>query len=394
MKHSRHPFTRRTFITFATAVASSMIGCSSTGSTRSAGNGQPFNGSVLIVGAGPAGMAVAHLLKQRGVPFQLLEASGVVGGRTRHNLDFTDYPLSLGAEWVHVEAEILDEIVNDESVTVTTQLTAYDSSARVDYYANGEIESLSLDDSDLKFSGSSWLDFFTTYLLPGIADQIMYDTQVVDIDYSGPGVRITDSTGGIYVADLAVVTVPLAVLKRGDIEFTPALPAAKQQVIDTANVWSGLKVFIEFDDPFYPAFVAFEDSETDEGQRLYYDASYGQQTSANVLGLFSVGKQAERYQALSDTALLTQILAELDAVYDGRATASYRRHLVQNWNAEPFAAGAYLADVSATSVSRRLAEPVADKLLFAGEAYTSFDDWGGVHAATRSAAEAVDWILS
>ena len=39
---------------------------------------------------------------------------------------FTDFPISLGAEWIHVEAEILDEIVNDPSIAVSTQLTSYD----------------------------------------------------------------------------------------------------------------------------------------------------------------------------------------------------------------------------------------------------------------------------
>ena len=39
-----------------------------------------FKGSVLIVGAGAAGMATAYLLEQLGIDYQLLEADTSYGG--------------------------------------------------------------------------------------------------------------------------------------------------------------------------------------------------------------------------------------------------------------------------------------------------------------------------
>lgn len=56
------------------------------------------------------------------------------------------------------------------------------------------------------------------------------------------------------------------------------------------------------------------------------------------------------------------MLAELDEVIDGQATRSYQRHIVQDWNAEPYVGTAYLADVPSLSISRRLAVPVPDRL--------------------------------
>lgn len=158
-------------------------------------------------------------------------------------------------------------------------------------------------------------------------------------------------------------------------------------------MWSGLKAFFVFDEQFYPAAIGFADSDTADGQRLLYDAAHGQDTDLNVLGIFSVGAQAEVYQAMSDDELVADVLGELDAAFDGAASRSYVRHLVQNWNDEPFAGAAYLEDDAPTRISRRLAEPLNDRVSFAGDAYTSFDDWSSVHTAARSAIEAVDRIL-
>lgn len=381
---------RRAFLVQGAAGVSALVaGCSRPAPTATP---LPPGGRVIVVGAGPAGMTAAHRLRQAGVDFQVLEAAAVHGGRIRHDLDFTDFPISLGAEWVHVEPEILDEIVNDASVDVATRLVAYDPNDQIGYY-DGELSLGSISGYlDLKFVGSSWLDFFNTYILPGIQNRIVFNTPITRVDYSGSLVQLTAADGSRYEADRVIVTVPLRLLQRRDIEFVPPLPEDRLNTIDSANVWSGLKAFIEFSEKFYPTALEIEGDGSD-GQRLYYDAAYGQDTDANILGLFSVGSYAERYQALLPDRLLHGLLGELDEIFDGAASASYVKHLVQNWNAEPFAGAAYLADQESWLTSRRLAGSVGGRVLFAGDAYTRFDDWSSVHTAARSAAQAVEELL-
>lgn len=382
---------RRSFLVFGAAgLAALLAGCASRDADVVALPGE----RVVIVGAGPAGMTAAHLLRQRGVDIAILEAASTHGGRIRHNLDFTDFPISLGAEWVHVEAEILEEIVNDPSIEVTTELVAYDPADIAGYYDGTLILGPIGDTADLKFVDSSWLDFFNKHIVEGIEDAMIFDTQVTTIDYSGDVIRLTDANGGSHEADKVIVTAPLKVLQRGDITFVPGLSDERTEALANADVWSGLKVFVEFEEEFYPAALQFPDSETADGQRLYYDAAYGQDSDANILGLFAVGVQAESYQALSDEELLERILSELDEIFDGAATPSYVRHLVQNWNDEPFAGAAYLADNAPSSTSTRLSGSVDGRVFFAGDAYTSFDDWSSVHTAARSAADAVEDLLS
>ena len=57
--------------------------------------------NVLIIGAGAAGITAGHLLAERGVDFEILEASSTHGGRVRKVDDFVDFPIDIGGEWIH-----------------------------------------------------------------------------------------------------------------------------------------------------------------------------------------------------------------------------------------------------------------------------------------------------
>ena len=353
-----------------------------------------FSGTVLIIGAGAAGMSVGYLLAQKGVNFLILESSTTYGGRMKQTTQFTDFPIALGAEWLHVRERILREIVNDPDVQITTQTQKYDSQDTVGYFDGDTLTFERIGKiRDRKFIGSTWFDFFDTYIVPHIRTKMKFNTQIVLVDYQDDKVILTDNNGSKYEADKIVVTVPLKILQDGDIQFIPALPKAKLTAINQATVWGGIKIFLEFTEKFYPTYLNFPDSETNEGQRIYYDAAYGQNTSSNILGLFAVGKQAVPYQALSGTKLRDYILRELDAVFSGIPSRTFVKYIVQNWNDEPFIRSAYLADVAPSRISRILSTSVDQKVFFAGEAYTQEDDWGGVHNATRSARDAVLEIL-
>lgn len=356
------------------------------------------NERVIIIGAGPAGMSAGHLLAQQAIDFQILEASNTYGGRIKHDTTFSNFPISLGGEWIHVANSILPEIVNDPSVNISTQTQGYASSDLVQYWDGSSLTNTSLGAfggiSDLKFVGSSWLHFFETYVLPNIQSRITYNTPITAIDYSGDQITVTASGGESFTADRVIIAVPVKIIQNNMISFTPTLPGNKQQAINNVVVWGGFKAFFKFTNKFYGAYLELPDSETSDGQRVFYDAAYAQNTSDNILGLFSVGLQAEQYQNLSGNAQRDYILNELDSIY-GSNTASnnYIDHIVQNWNAEPYAQAAYVRDQENYNSVAALGESVNGKLYFAGDAYTTGDDWSSVHTAARSAKRAVEELL-
>ncbi len=350
-----------------------------------------FDGSVLVIGAGAAGLTAAYLLKQKGIDVQVLEANSYYGGRMIRNTDFADFPIPLGAEWLHVEPGIFDDIVNNNSVQVNINTTPYKN----DDYALYEGMQISMRDVgftiDQKFVNSTWFDFFKEYIVPSVQSAIAFNKVVQSIDYSGERV-IVSTSNDTFSADKIIVTVPVKILQSGMVTFTPQLPKNKVDAINAVNVWDGCKAFIEFSEKFYPAAVAFNIPEA-EGQKLYYDAAYGQNTSKNILGLFAVGTGTLPYVNLSDDDLIAYMLNELDGIFDGKASANYVKHLFQNWNAAPYANGAYVSDEENWRNVRTLGEYVGNKLFFAGCTYTTGEDWSSVHTAGRSAIRAVNALI-
>ncbi|MEO1021965.1 MAG: NAD(P)/FAD-dependent oxidoreductase [Bacteroidota bacterium] len=352
-----------------------------------------FSGSVLIIGAGAAGLTAGYLLNQRGIDVRVLEASSVYGGRMKRTMDFVDFPVPLGAEWLHVERGIFNEIVNNPSVQVDTKTTPYDPT--VDY-ALFEGEQIPMADFgfsiDQKFIGSSWFDFFERYVVPSVESSITYNEIVQSIDYSNQTILVRTSDGE-FEADRVIITTPVKLLQTGSISFNPELPESKRTAINEVTVWDGFKAFIEFSQKFYPAAVGFTITPETAGQKMYYDAAYGQNSDRPVLGLFTVGSGTLPYRELSDDALIDVMLTELDELFDGLASEYYVQHTSQNWNTEPFAQGAYVYDHENWRRVRTLGQSVDNKLFFAGTAYTTGEDWGSVHTAARSAIRAVNEIL-
>lgn len=389
--------TRRQFLKVcgALGLAVPLIGCgdSDDSGAGASGGGDEDGPRVIVLGAGVAGLSAAHLLGRSGVDVRVLEASSTYGGRIRSTIEFVDFPISLGGEWLEAPAVELPRILGEPDVEIDVELVPYEADDPVAYF-DGELTIEELGEFDsLNFVDASWFEVFDRYVVPGVIDTISFDTEVVEIDHGDEVVRLTDTAGEVHEADHVIVTVPLRVLQEERIRFVPELPDRKRRALRDAQVWGGIKAFFEFDERFYPAWVSFPDSETATGQRNYYDAAYGRDTATNVLGLFAVGTGAEPYQERLGDELRDHVLGELDEIFDGAASPAYVRHIVQDWSEEPFIGQAYLADTADWTLPPVLQEPIGDRVLFAGEAYTSHDDWGSVDDATRSARDAVDRLL-
>ena len=131
-------------------------------------------GSVIVVGAGAAGMSAGYLLAQRGIDCTILEAGPTHGGRIRTADDFVDFPIPLGGEWLHDEPEVLADIVADDAVGIGIELVGYEPDEEFGFWDGADLTSGPLGEyPDLKFVGATWLDFFDTYVVPGIAEALL-----------------------------------------------------------------------------------------------------------------------------------------------------------------------------------------------------------------------------
>ncbi len=203
---------------------------------------------------------------------------------------------------------------------------------------------------------------------------------------------LTDATGGEWTADRIVVTAPMKILQDGDIDFEPGLPPGHVDALERANIWTGMKVFVEFTEQFWPVWLDAKDQDGVDGQHLWYDASYGQDPdAARVLGLFTVGDMSAPYQAVDPgDELRDLVLAELDPLFDGVPSRTYVQHVSQNWADEPFVRAAYLADSADTDISQVLGQNIGPRVFMAGCGYTREFDWSSVHTAVRAARDCVE----
>ena len=399
--------------------------------------GPSFQGKVLIIGAGAAGLYAGYILKSKGIDFQILEASSNYGGRLGKLTGFANFPIDLGAQWMHGR----NSLVSDLAKKSDTQITLDDSNEK--YWFNNELvsslprdineifeeeenvpdvsfadfavqngygdeykniveaiagdsgadashisaywkiieeENWNSGDDDFKFE-ETYFDLIEKQIAIHVQDQIQLNTAVKQIDYSGPITQVTDTNNNVYTADKVIVTVPITILKSGDIEFVPTLPTEKTTAFSKIGMDAGMKVFLKFSSKFF-------DENIIGGSicAAYADDSIGKAQDDNILLAFIMGDQAEYLTSLgSDSAITNALLQELDTMYNGQATASFVASHVQNWTTNPFVRGAYSYSTVGMGDARKVAsETVTKKLYFAGEAMNLNGHHQTVHGAMET----------
>ncbi|HMZ07370.1 MAG TPA: FAD-dependent oxidoreductase [Anaerolineales bacterium] len=221
---------------------------------------------------------------------------------------------------------------------------------------------------------------------------IRLGTVVETIRYGSQGVEVKTSAG-VFVADKAVVTVPLGVLKQASIKFEPPLPESKQDAIDRLAMGVLNKVYLKF-----PAVFWDKDVETISyvGERLgeWCDwLSFTPFTGQPVLMAFHGGEKGFALEDLSDDEIVAGAMQTLRVMF-GEDIPEPEGVLITRWGKDPFSFGAYshIPPFASGDDYDALAEPVDDVLFFAGEA-TSREYPSTVHGAYLSGVRAAEEIL-
>ena len=222
---------------------------------------------------------------------------------------------------------------------------------------------------------------------------IQYNIQIKSIDYSAAKVQLTDQAGNIHSADKVIITVPLAILKAGDIRFTPALPAVKTNAISNIGMGYGMKIILKFSSRFWAADLGslYAANQVPE----YWCPSEGK-GSDHVLTAFIMGEKAEYLSGLGAGAIPV-VLADLDNIYgSGVASAALVDSHIQDWSKEPFIKGAYSYATAGDVIAQRqaLAAALDKKIYFAGEASHTAGHNSTVHGAVETGARAASEIVS
>lgn len=232
-------------------------------------------GSCVVIGAGAAGLGAAHALAAAGVDVTVLEARTRIGGRV-WTADVWGERLDLGASWIHgLTRNPLTQLASDAGATLAPtdytnwvvrdgdgQLVAPSERPRafldvvsIEHEYGADVEWLHPDveeeGKDLRGGDALFPNGFVEVFEPLLGGfELELGVLVTRIDTTPTGVVVT--AGNVRrVADAVVITVPLGVLKAGDIDFDPPLEPDRLAAIDRLGMGTLDKVYLRFDHAFW-----------------------------------------------------------------------------------------------------------------------------------------------
>lgn len=401
---------------------------------------------VVIVGAGAAGIAAARALNKAGVDALMLEARDRIGGRAWTVASGEGFPIDLGCGWLHsADSNPWREIADaggwkvDQTPPPWSRPTLPKGAptpeqaefGRAIGEFRGSLEEFSETGADTPASaylkpGDRWnplLDAVSGYYSGAPLDRVSlrdlarYDDsginwRVVDgygalvcdyarglpvrlncavriIDRSGTRLRI-DTSDGVLDAAFIIVTLPTNIIAGMPVLFSPALP-------EKADAASGLplgladKLYLSLEDAgeFNEESRAFGRMDRTE-TAVYHFRPFGRPEIEAYFG----GDLAARLEAEGQHAFVDFATAELVALYGSDFAKRVKPLAFHGWLTDPFARGSYsYAKVGHADDRARLAEPVEDRIFFAGEA-CSRSDYSTAHGAYRTGIDAAEQIIA
>ncbi|XP_066344588.1 polyamine oxidase 5-like [Miscanthus floridulus] len=190
-----------------------------------------------------------------------------------------------------------------------------------------------------------------------------------------------------FVADAAIITVPLGVLKANIIEFEPELPREKLSAIADLGVGIENKIALKFNTVFWPN-VEVLGRIAPTSNACGYFLNLHKATGNPVLVCMVAGRFAYEMEKLSDEESVNFVMSQLRKMLP-QATEPVQ-YLVSRWGSDPNSLGSYSCDLvgKPADLYERFCAPVGN-LFFAGEA-ACIDHSGSVHGAYSSAIAAAE----
>ncbi|PPL20269.1 flavin monoamine oxidase family protein [Microterricola pindariensis] len=257
----------------------------------------------------------------------------------------------------------------------------------------GDLAAHGLDDDTIEGDEVVFPDGFdrlAAHLATGL--DVRLEQVVTRVEWTPEGVTVR-SEQGAFMADRAVVTVPIGVLRSGDLAFEPALPESLVRAIGSFQMNNFEKVFLRFPTKFWDdgVYAIRQQGEASAWWHSWYDltALHGVPT----LLTFAAGPCAIETRDWPTGRIVESVLDALRGLYGDRVETP-EHVLITDWRDDPFAQGsyAYLKPGGNVEDHDALASPVAGVLHLAGEATWS-EDPATVTAALRSGHRAAENIL-
>ena len=411
---------------------------------------------VIVIGAGIAGLAAARRLVELGYETIVLEADSAPGGRIKTDWSLgapfevgagwihgpEGNPISELADAAEAKPFVTDDenyrvfAANGDAVSTDDIEAGYErledlyaaiddefdadqalsramarmggklgsdpmidwmSSAYTEFSTGGSIDKLSAYyfDEDGVYPGEDvvLLNGYDAIIKQMAGDlDIRLNTRVTSIAYEKGDGALVSTDKGDFESSFVICTVPLGVLKAGDIEFDPPLPKSHRRGIDKIGMGNVTKLALKFDEVFWPEDVQYFGLMTETRGRWNYLLNYRTFSEENILLGLCVGGYAEKAEAMSDQDMVADCMQAVRTMFGAEAPEP-SGYLATRWSTNPNSRGAYSYSAVGSKPEHYddLAKPVADTILLAGE-HTGFEYHATVHGAYLSGLNAAQII--
>lgn len=380
---------------------------------------------VVIVGAGAAGISAAKALRRHGRSAVIIEARDRTGGRA-----FTDtalgVPYDAGAQYIHwaernpwkaiavemgvaladderrpgrfllfadgrpmPEADLrrrrgsfglldrrLDEIGAD-----APDLSVADAVAGLDPETAaiaGSALLLSLGEDAARISVKDYQQLWSgdDFIVPsgygalvsryGADLDIRTGTPAREIRWDGAGVAVETASGTVR-ARAAIVTVPVNVLKSGDIRFTPALPQTTRDALDGLGMGALTKLALKLDRARFDLGEGTMLLEAGRPERMLLIELFPDNRDLAIA--MCGGDYARELARLGKAGATDHVTSLLVSMLGQDVRGVIGASSFPAWWTDPFAQGSYsVARPGRLSAREHLAEPIGGRIWIAGEA--------------------------
>jgi monoamine oxidase len=415
-----------------------------------------MSSTILVIGAGAAGLMAARRLAAEGFSVTLMEAATIPGGRI-HSFSipgFTGF-VEAGAEFVHGDLPITLQLAREAGVSLVpthhSQMTADSEKADVPFHWDELMEEMArlgedrpiAEFLDTHFPGEKYARlrrsvqrFAEGYDLADLATvstkalfkewsgeedsseyrvdggygrlvdylvrecrrlgaNLHFGSPVTEVRWQAGNVEVMTAGDQRFTAERLIVTVSLGVLPG--IVYVPSVSNVMQAAA-AIGYGSVIKILLEFRVPFWrelrPGAQTLFILSAQPVPVWWTQADEG----STLLTGWLTGENMRRFQALDPQERLERCLSSLAAIFS-RDIALLRGQLASfrifDWQEQPYVHGGYSFDtVKAPACRQLLRTPVAETLYFAGEAIYEGNVPGTVEAAFHSGLEVAEKIIA
>jgi monoamine oxidase len=211
---------------------------------------------------------------------------------------------------------------------------------------------------------------------------IRFSDPAQTVAWDKAGARISTKTGLVFKTRKAIITVPLAQLQKGAVQFEPALPPNKREAIRQLGAGHITKLVLRFRERFWPP--GMERFATEKCTGFWWRPGWGRTDEEPILTAYAGAELADRLSRSRHDDAVQIGLDDLTGLFGKQARDLFQKATLVNWQKEPHIGMGYsFCPPGAAGFRAILSQPVGDVLFFAGEA-TSVTRAATVHGAIES----------